>query len=192
MSFLSDVLGFEKFALKDMWKSVRKDPERLFLGAIDPFSTRMWNKTGIGKDWEPVVDQFGGPYSGAAMGGGTEGVYGRAAAAGVPTEAGGQMHEIARAIASIYAGNYGAGKLNGLLGDFPGKEQVISGGQNLVGGGGNGGGGNFGGLLSQQPDMSFMARVLEEAEAKRRQREAEDQERMMRAQQLVELFRRSA
>lgn len=111
MSFVRDVLGFERFALNDMLKTIRKDPERLLVGALDPFSTRIWNKTGIGKDWEPVVDQWGGPYSGNSLGGGTGGVYGRAQAAGVPTGPGGQMHEAARTIAGIFAGGYGAGKL---------------------------------------------------------------------------------
>lgn len=140
MSFLKDVLGFESFALKDMWKTIKKDPERLLLGALDPFSTRIWNQTGIGKNWEPVVDQFGGPYSGNSLGGGTEGVYGRAQAAGVPTEAGGQMHELARTIASLYAGGYGAGKLGGAMGLDKIQGGKIPGGFRIPGGGMKGGG----------------------------------------------------
>jgi hypothetical protein len=118
VSTLSDILGFEKFNLKDIWRKVRKDPGRLLLGATDPFSTRMWNQTGIGKDWEPLVDQFGGAYGGSAitLGDTGEGVYGRAREAGVPTEAGAGMHDIAHVIASIFAGGYGADKLGALTG----------------------------------------------------------------------------
>ena len=159
MSFLSDVLGFEKFALGDMWKTIKRDPERLFVGALDPFSTRMWNKTGIGRDWEPVVDQFGGPYGGNAMGGGNEGVYGRAQAAGVPTGPGGQMHDIARSIASVFAGGYGAGKLPS-LGDSGGGmankiptwlQNLPNGGMPLGGTGGFAGGGTYPGWPGTPP-----------------------------------------
>src|SRR3990167_9187434 len=145
MGFLRDVLKFERFALKDMWGKIKDDPERLLLGAVDPFATRVWNQTGAGKDWEPIVDQMGGQYGGSL--GGDEGVYGRAREAGVPTEAGSQMHGIARAIAAMYAGGYGAGKLG-------------------LGTGGTGGM-NFGGGGVQQPQQqqpiqmrSSMARNL--------------------------------
>ncbi len=113
MSFVKDVLGFEKFNLKDMWKKVKDDPKRMLVGAVDPFSTRMWNQTGMGKDWEPIVDQMGGAYGGSAftLGDTGEGVYGRAREAGVPTKAGSQMHDLAHVIASIYAGGYGGDKL---------------------------------------------------------------------------------
>src|SRR3990167_6764072 len=110
MGFLRDVLKFERYALKDMWRKVKDDPERLLLGAVDPFSTRVWNQTGIGKDWEPLTDQLGGQYGGSTLGG-DEGVYGRAREAGVPTEAGAQMHGLARVISSMFAGGYGADKL---------------------------------------------------------------------------------
>ena len=95
MSFLKDVLSFEKFNLGDMWDKVKHDPGRLFLGALDPASTSLWNKV-LGKDWEPLVDQFGGAYGGDAitLGDTGRGVYGRAAAAGVPTEAGSQRRRL--------------------------------------------------------------------------------------------------
>lgn len=145
MSFLKDIIGFESFNAKDMWKKVRKDPERLLLGAVDPFATRMWNQTGIGKDWEPIVDQMGGAYGGSALtlGDTGEGVYGRARAAGVPTAAGAGMQDLAHVIAGMFAGNYGAGKLPGGVG---------GGGMQLPGGKGQ----------QQQPQqpipMSFMPR----------------------------------
>lgn len=132
MSTLGDILGFEKFHLKDMWKKVKKDPERLLLGAVDPFATRMWNQTGIGKDWEPIVDQMGGAYGGNALtlGDTGEGVYGRAREAGVPTAAGAGMHDIAHLISSMFAGNYGAGKLPAI----PGMDKLGGGGMQLPGG----------------------------------------------------------
>lgn len=129
-NFLKDVLGFESFNAKDIWKKIKKDPERLALGALDPFSTRIWNQTGIGKDWEPAVDQLGGAYGGSALtiGDTGQGVYGRARAAGVPTEAGSQMHDIAHVIASIFGGGYGADKLGGLAGFQGGGRLPMPGG----------------------------------------------------------------
>ena len=48
MSFLGDVLGFEKFNLKNLWSGIKENPERLFLGAADPFSSEY-----VGQDpWE--------------------------------------------------------------------------------------------------------------------------------------------
>lgn len=126
MSFFSDVFDFEKFNLGDMWDKVKEDPERLFLGAADPFGTKLWS--GItGQDWEPIVNQ---------MGGATEGAYERAGEAGINTEPGRQMHGLAEVIASMYAGGYGADKLKGLsgLGDVGGGS--IPGGIPGVGGGG--------------------------------------------------------
>lgn len=126
MGFLRDVLSFEKFNLGDMWGKIKQDPARLALGALDPFSTRVWNKTSIGKNWEPVVDQWGGAYGGSAAGGGDGGVYARARAAGVPTGPGSQMHDVARSIASIYAGGYGAGKVGSMANSGGGPLQWIN------------------------------------------------------------------
>lgn len=129
-NFLKDVLGFESFNAKDIWKKIKKDPERLLLGATDPFATRIWNQTGFGKDWEPLVDQFGGAYGGSALtlGDTGQGVYGRAKAAGVPTEAGSQMHDVAHLISSIFAGGYGADKLGSLAGFQGGGNLPMPGG----------------------------------------------------------------
>ena len=113
MSFIRDVLGFEKFHAGDLWDKIKADPKRMLLGAVDPWSTKLWNHTGVGKDWEPLVDQMGGAYGGntLTLGDTGEGVYGRAQAAGVPTAAGSQMHDVAHLISSMFAGGYGAGKL---------------------------------------------------------------------------------
>ena len=112
MSFLHDVLSFEGFNLKDILGKLKKDPLRIPLGALDPFSTRVWDSI-LGKHWEPAVDQFGGAYGGKAvtLGDTGEGVYGRARAAGVPTGPGSQMHDLAHLITSLFAGNYGMSKL---------------------------------------------------------------------------------
>lgn len=115
---LSDVLDFEAFNLKDMWKKVKKDPERLLIGAVDPWSTKMWN--GItGSNYEPIVDQMGGAYGGhtiSAFGNQTGGAYGRAQDAGIDTMAGAQVQDLAHVIAAMYAGGYGADKLGGMVG----------------------------------------------------------------------------
>lgn len=119
MSFFGDVLGFEQFNLKDMWRKVKEDPERLLLGAADPWSTKLWNKA-LGKDWEPIVDQMGGAYGGhtiSAFGNTDGGVYERARQAGIDPKAGGQMHDAAHVISALYAGGYGAGKLKGVMGN---------------------------------------------------------------------------
>lgn len=106
MSFLGDALKFDKFALKDMWGKIKDDPERLLVGAVDPWSTKMWNKA-LGKDYEPLVDQMGGPYGGhtvSAFGNQDGGVYKRAQDAGMDTSEGGTMHDIAHVIAAFYGG----------------------------------------------------------------------------------------
>jgi hypothetical protein len=144
MGYLSDVFDFEAFNLKDMWKKVKKDPERLLIGAVDPASTKMWN--GItGKDYEPLVDQMGGAYGGhtiSAFGNNDGGVYGRAEDAGIDTGAGGAMHDVAHVVSAIYGGQ---GLMN--IGGAP------AGGQNLgvfsnggTSGMGGVGGGNAGAL----------------------------------------------
>lgn len=94
MSFLGNVLEFEKFNFGDMLGKLKDDPERAFIGAIDPFSSKVWG-TILGKDYTPVVDQFGGA---------APDVYDKAQAAGINTGPGRTMHNIARTIASIYGG----------------------------------------------------------------------------------------
>ena len=126
MSYFGDVLKFEKFNLHDIAQKLKKNPERLALGALDPFSSNIWGKV-LGKNYEPAVDQFGGAYGGApiTLGDTGQGVYGRARAAGVPTGPGSQMHDIAHAITALFAGGYGASQLPGGAGgfQFPGLPQ---------------------------------------------------------------------
>jgi hypothetical protein len=161
MSFLKDVLGFERFNLKDMGKKL--SAKRLLLGAVDPFSTRMWNQTHMGKDWEPIVDQMGGAYGGSALtlGDTGEGVYGRAKAAGVPTEAGAGMHDIAHVITSLFAGGYGAGKLGGMAGNAPPWLQKAYSGFTGMPGGNPGMGQQIVDPMQQQQTMQMMAALLQ-------------------------------
>lgn len=106
MGWLSDNFDFEKFNAKHMFGQLRDDPERLFLGAADPFSSKMWGKI-LGKDYDPIVDQ---------MGGATEGAYDAAEREGIDTGAAKNTHDIAHVVSALFAGNYGAGQLGGMSG----------------------------------------------------------------------------
>lgn len=103
MSFWDDVksnFDFEKFQIEDWWEQIKEDPERIFIGAMDPFSSEMWG--GItGKDYEPMINQWGGP---------TEERFGRAQAEGIDTGPAEGAHEFAQSVAQSYALNYGAGQ----------------------------------------------------------------------------------
>lgn len=117
MSFLSDVFGFEKENLSDIWRKVKKNPERLLIGAADPWSSKLWSKI-TGKDYEPLVDQMGGAYGGhtiSAFGNTDGGAYARAEAKGIDTKAGATMQDVAHVIAAMYAGGYGSDKLGGMF-----------------------------------------------------------------------------
>lgn len=99
MGVLSNIFDFEKFKLGNMWDKVKENPEQLLLGAGDPFSAKAWG--GItGKDYEPLVDQWGGA---------TPDDYSKAEAAGVNTRDGRGMHDLAKVIASAYAGKWANG-----------------------------------------------------------------------------------
>jgi len=125
MSFLGDMLGFEGFQLKDWAKKLKANPEQLVIGAADPFGAKLWG--GItGKDYEPFIDQMGGPYGGhaiSAFGSNDGGVYGRAREAGIDTGPASIGHDAAHIVASIYGGA-GLGKTAGGL--FSGGPQAIT------------------------------------------------------------------
>lgn len=108
MSWLGDVLGFEKFNLGGIKDKLTDDKGwlRVLVGAIDPASTKVWNKV-LGQDWEPMVNQWGGASSDT---------YDKANAAGINTGPGKSMHQLAQAIAGTIAGGYGASQLGGLFG----------------------------------------------------------------------------
>lgn len=103
MSWLGDNLKFEGFNLKGIAQKIGHDPERLFLGALDPASTKMWGGL-LGKDWKPMVDQVGGP---------TGDTFSQARAAGINTGPASMMHNIAHAIVGAEVGGYGMGQLGG-------------------------------------------------------------------------------
>lgn len=120
MSFLGDVGSFESFNLGEMLNKLGKDPERAFIGAGDPFSSSVWGSI-LGKDYEPVVDQYGGA---------SADTYDKAKAAGINTGPGATMHGIARAITSAFAGGAGASALGG--GAAGGAAGGVSGGTGLT------------------------------------------------------------
>lgn len=108
MGFAKDVLGFEAFNLKGIGRKIKDNPLRLLYGGIDPASTKVWNKV-LGRDDEPLVDQWGGA---------SKDTYKDAEAAGLNTGPGKTMHGIARSIAGSIAGNYFGGQL-GMKGNLP-------------------------------------------------------------------------
>lgn len=96
---VKDVVGFEKSHLDNMVDKVKADPERLVVGAADPFSSKVWGKV-LNKDYTPIVDQFGGAPADS---------YQKAANEGVDIRAGAAAHTVARTIASAYALQYASG-----------------------------------------------------------------------------------
>lgn len=111
MGTLSDIGQFERVNLGYMWDKLRDDPERAFIGAIDPFSSWMWGGI-LGKEYDPVINQLGGPAGGGPLAtGNTGGVYQRAQDKGIDTTYSAGSHDIAELIASFYGG---AGASSGL------------------------------------------------------------------------------
>ena len=113
MSFwddLGDALKFEVSQLEDWWGQIKENPEQLIIGAADPTGAEIWS--GItGKDYQPLVSEWGGP---------TEETFASAEEKGIDTEAAGKAHEVAEGIAKAYAMNWGFGKLGEWLGNTVG------------------------------------------------------------------------
>jgi hypothetical protein len=113
MSFwddIGDALKFEKFQLEEWWDGIKENPEQLLLGAADPVGAELWG--GItGKDYQPMVSEWGGP---------TEETFAKAEAEGIDTESAGKIHEVAEGIAQAYAMDWGFGE----LGEFMGGKDV--------------------------------------------------------------------
>jgi hypothetical protein len=136
MSWLGDVFKFENFNLNNQWGKLKKNPERAFIGAMDEGGTKVWNKafdwtapvTGIHRHYEPMTDYWGGA---------SKDSYTKANAAGINTGPARSMHNVAKTIASAYAGGYGASQ----LGAGAGAGGAID--STAVAGGGSGGGGAF-------------------------------------------------
>lgn len=60
MGWLSDLDKGNRHWFSEQWKAVKKDPERLLLGAMTPADSKLWS--GItGEDYKPVLDSWGGP-----------------------------------------------------------------------------------------------------------------------------------
>ena len=120
MSLWDDIksnFDFEKFQIEDMWSMIKEDPERLFIGAIDPFSSELWS-TVTGKDYEPLVNQWGGA---------TNERFIRADEAGIDIEPAQAMHGAAKDIAQSFALSYAGGKA-GTYGESKGMSPEAAGG----------------------------------------------------------------
>ncbi len=152
MGFFDDLFKFEGFQIKDWWDKARDNPEQLFFGGADPLGAKILG--GItGKEYEPFIDQMGGPYGGhtiSAFGNNDGGVYGRAEKAGINTDAGAAGHDAAHVVASIFGGQGLQNAGQGLLGGGGGGAQNLG----MFGNGGANGlqglGGGNAGVLAQQ------------------------------------------
>ena len=107
MSFLSDLLDYEKFNVGRLFSTIEDDPERLFLGAMTPVGTELWGGI-LGEDWESPL---------TILGGNPESAFREAEAEGIDTGAARTVGGIADAISSAYAGNYFGGQLDSFFGE---------------------------------------------------------------------------
>lgn len=88
-----NIVDFEKDHVKGMWDHFRSNP----LGSLvagTPFSTKVWNKV-LNKDWDPQVNQMGGP---------SDESYKHAEERGIDTGDARGSHQVAGAIAAIIGG----------------------------------------------------------------------------------------
>lgn len=98
-NWTDNIVDFEKSHVTDMWKHFKNNP----LGSLvagTPFSTKVWNKV-LNKDWDPQVNQLGGPSNES---------YDSAERKGVDTSDARGSHQVAGAV----AGAMGGGALSGL------------------------------------------------------------------------------
>lgn len=117
------ILDFEIFNAGDMLSKAAKNPDQMLLGAADPFGAKVWG--GItGKDYQPIVNQFGGA---------TDDAYRAAEANGINTGAARGMHTAAQSIASLYGGGALMGGLGGLGGSAGNAAQGLSAGSSGLG-----------------------------------------------------------
>lgn len=109
MSWFGDAIDFERYNIGQAWDKLMEHPERAFLGALDPFSSKVWG-TVLGQDYEPLMSQTGAP---------TEDTYRGAEERGINTGAGRAGHTVASTIASFFGGGAAANgfKNAGLLGN---------------------------------------------------------------------------
>lgn len=104
MGFFDGLLDFAGFHGKDVLGAIKDNPERAFLGALDPASTKMWGSV-LGKDWDPAVSMTGGA---------TQDQFNRAEQQGIDTGPSRNMGAVADTISSIWGGNAAMGALGGL------------------------------------------------------------------------------
>lgn len=154
MSWLGNLANFELFNAKGMLNQVKDNPARLLYGSADPFSTNVWNKI-LGTDDKPLIDQWGGA---------AKHRYQEAEDAGIDTSAGRTGHNVAKTIASFYAGGYGADKAGGLLGSGSGGSATwADGAGKVVGQAPGSGSGVIGGAQSQPGLLSTFGGKLKSA-----------------------------
>lgn len=101
--WLGNMFDFEKFNLKKIGNSIKENPERAFLGGLDPVGRKLWG-TILNKDYDHALNAYGGP---------SDETYAQAEAQGINTGPSEASHRVAQAIATIYAG--------GALGSLAGK-----------------------------------------------------------------------
>lgn len=101
-TFLGNIIEFEDMQLKRWGEMLKENPERLFLGAADPLSSKLWGEI-TGKDYEAAVNMWGGP---------TQQAFAEAEAAGIDTSDVQTSHKIAEMVAASISG----GALSGLAG----------------------------------------------------------------------------
>lgn len=115
---LGDALDFEGFRLKDIWKGIMKNPERLLTGAFDPWSTKIYN--GItGDNLEPLGNQLGAP---------TKKQYQDAQAHGIDTGSARDINDAAQVIAGAVGAYAGGTALAGAGGGGGGGAAAVGGG----------------------------------------------------------------
>jgi hypothetical protein len=95
MGWLNDALKFEFGRGKEIFSELKSHPQRLFMGALDPLGTKIYN-TVWGSHFEPLGDQLGGP---------TETQYANAEDRGLNTGPARTMNGIAHVVAALYGGN---------------------------------------------------------------------------------------
>lgn len=103
---VKSTVTFDLHAGKEIIKEIGKNPERALLGAGDPLSTKFWNKA-TGNEWQPVVNQWGGP---------TEAAFLRAQQAGIDVRGARLSHKVAQTVAQAYTMKWAGGKIGNLGG----------------------------------------------------------------------------
>ena len=99
MSKFSSLMKMGLFHGKDMLKKARKNPERLFLGAMDKVGTGLWNNV-LGTNWKTPMNLFGGP---------SDTQFRAAERSGIDTGPARAADKVARTVISMYAAPVAAG-----------------------------------------------------------------------------------